>query len=146
MVVGLFTGQNLGKMARKKLERSKQLRVELQGKADQVSIMVEEIRATVRDNRNSAANIDGCLIGSIDEYMPTFQAQTSQLLSMFDQTHDHWQKKIASSEADHTGDIAAIQAQCADLQSKIQALLSAPVAQVKLRNLSDMKIGKTDAM
>ena len=52
--------------------------------------MIDEMRAIVKTNCNSEDNIDGCLVGTVDDYLASFEAQNQQMMAMFDKSQEQW--------------------------------------------------------
>ena len=97
--MGLLSSQTIGSVARRKLALTQDLRMELSGKACQVSAIIDEMRAAIKDNTISELNKDGCLIGSEGEYLASFSAQSEHMLSMFDKSQEYWQTRIDKEDA-----------------------------------------------
>jgi len=63
------------------------LQIELSGYARQVTDIINEIRSAIEKNTNGPLNIDGCLIGVVDDYLDSFDGQNQKLLPMFEKNN-----------------------------------------------------------
>ena len=72
--MSLINVENLKAITKRKQETAANVRQELLSKADQIVEIVKEMRAEVVENRHSEENIDGCLIGEVDEYISSFES------------------------------------------------------------------------
>ena len=137
--MGMFSVESIKAIAARKLELSEELRQQLSAQAEQVTSMVNEMKDTVRANRNSEANIDGCLIGEESDYLDGFDAQVAKMNAQFDLTKEHWRRKIDSDD-DCLRQIEQIQANFAKQQLRISAFLSEPVRLVKIKSYNHLAI------
>ena len=79
--------------AAKKVTESDNLQKEILQDCQEVSEGIARIRKKIIDNINNEDSMSGCLRGSVEDYIQSFETQIDRLKVQFDANRDYWESK-----------------------------------------------------
>ena len=92
--------------AQKLLQDTEILQSTLLNQAAQVAAIVEEMQLTIAENLNTPANLEGCLLGEVEDFLDSFDTQKKKLEDALAKSHTHWENKLSSDMEAVSGKIA----------------------------------------
>ena len=96
----VWATENLKTITEAKRNKAASLREELTAQADQVVCIVNDMRSTLKANCNDEGKLDGCLLGTTDDFLEAFDKQRQTLIDQFTKTDKHWEDTLKSLSED----------------------------------------------
>ena len=111
---------------------------------DRISESITRLRMKLSANINSVDNIDGCLLGEVDDFVRTYDAEKERVRAQFDKSRAYWNQRAKSEDESLNDEIAGIQARYAEIQHSMKRIFTTmsgcrkwdPTNLIKLPNFS----------
>ena len=81
-----------------RLEELNEVQKEVRSKCAEIKARVDEVRAFIGRHVYSAATFEGCLSGTVDDYLDQFDSQIAKLEAKIEADRLRWTKEVSSSK------------------------------------------------